>query len=432
MAELVVIADDLTGANDTAVQFSKRGLSTWVQISADQENIDQKSADVLVINTDSRDLKVKEAYGKIKQLAVRLKTARTGYIYKKIDSTLRGSFGAEIAAVADVFEPEIVVIAPAYPETKRMTIGGYHFLDGLPIEMTEIARSPKTPVHESFIPGLIEEQTGRQAAVISLTLLKRGPEIVRQKIAEYLAAGQNWIVFDVTEEDHFETIRQSVSQYKNILWAGSAGLANHLPLAGAWGNQELTRKKCLTGPVLVVAGSVSHKTQQQTAEAVKEQGVPLVQVDPVRLVEEQKLEIQRCVSAIQQAVEAGKDVLLVSSLNDADVERAVRAGRNHGMSSCEVSEYTARSMGSIAKGLNMGKLSGLVLTGGDTAVHVLNALQARSIEILSEVGIGIPLGELRGGCCNGMRVITKAGAFGEKNCFVQAIHAIHGEVKEVV
>lgn len=46
---------------------------------------------------------------------------------KKIDSTLRGNLGAEIKAVDDVFNPDIVIIAPAYPANQRVTIGGYHY-----------------------------------------------------------------------------------------------------------------------------------------------------------------------------------------------------------------------------------------------------------------------------------------------------------------
>lgn len=71
-------------------------------------------------------------------------------VYKKIDSTLRGNLGAEIKAVADVFKPDIVIIAPAYPANQRITIGGYHLLEGKPIELTEIANAPKTPVKIIF------------------------------------------------------------------------------------------------------------------------------------------------------------------------------------------------------------------------------------------------------------------------------------------
>jgi uncharacterized protein YgbK (DUF1537 family) len=66
----------------------------------------------------------------------------------------------------------------------------------------------------------------------------------------------------------------------------------------------------------------------------------------------------------------------------------------------------------------------MVLTGGDTAIHVCRSLKAEAIEVIAEVAIGIPLGKLVGGVCDGLQVVTKAGAFGTKQSFVQAIKAI--------
>jgi uncharacterized protein YgbK (DUF1537 family) len=72
-------------------------------------------------------------------------------------------------------------------------------------------------------------------------------------------------------------------------------------------------------------------------------------------------------------------------------------------------------------------VAGLILTGGDTAVHVLRLLKAEKIKILAEVAPGIPLGSIEGGACDGKLVVTKAGAFGEKDCFVKALKIIREE-----
>lgn len=55
MIKLAVIADDLTGANDTALQFAKRNIKSSVEINFMQmEDIEDK--EVVVVDTDSRDL----------------------------------------------------------------------------------------------------------------------------------------------------------------------------------------------------------------------------------------------------------------------------------------------------------------------------------------------------------------------------------------
>lgn len=427
MARLAVIADDLTGANDTAVQFAKRGISTCVQIDFDQEHLDRQDTDVIVLNTDSRDMQKEDAYAAVQKAAELLKAQHVEHIYKKVDSTLRGNFGAEIAAVDDVFHPPLVVIAPAFPKNHRLTIGGYHFLNGLPIEMTEIAHAPKTPVHDSFIARLIEKQTGHTAGLISMVTLKQGVEEMKQKIRKYLEKGQRWIVFDVAQEEHFDLILQSVAEYENVLWVGSAGLANYLPGLYHWSSRHKGVQTAAAGATLIAAGSVSHTTQAQVMELLKQPDVERIRLDVEAFLHDEAAELQRCCQAAQCAIREQKDVLLVSGATDQDVARAVKAGAACGLKRNEVSERTACFMSKVICGLDMTGLAGMVLTGGDIAVHVLRELQAENIEIVSEVAAGIPLGRLRGGRCSGMKVVTKAGAFGDKDCFVQALNVIRRE-----
>ena len=52
--QLVLIADDFTGANITGVQFSKRGLRTVVVTDPAQMARASQECDVLVIDTETR------------------------------------------------------------------------------------------------------------------------------------------------------------------------------------------------------------------------------------------------------------------------------------------------------------------------------------------------------------------------------------------
>src|SRR5690606_28123989 len=71
----------------------------------------------------------------------------------------------------------------------------------------------------------------------------------------------------------------------------------------------------------------------------------------------------------------------------------------------------------------------LVITGGDTALHVLNALNAKGIDLEEEVLPGIPLGRLIGGKANDVPVITKAGGFGTPTALLRAVQ--HLQTKEI-
>jgi uncharacterized protein YgbK (DUF1537 family) len=50
--KIAVIADDLTGANDTGVQFAKQGLSTVVLMGTGH-SVGAIEADVVVVDTNS-------------------------------------------------------------------------------------------------------------------------------------------------------------------------------------------------------------------------------------------------------------------------------------------------------------------------------------------------------------------------------------------
>lgn len=97
--KVFIIADDLTGTNDTVVQFCKVGYRGVVlaDLGVNLSGI-VGAYDVLGINTNSRALPSGEAYRRVREVIEWLTSSliSLGYslddvlIYKKVDSTLRG------------------------------------------------------------------------------------------------------------------------------------------------------------------------------------------------------------------------------------------------------------------------------------------------------------------------------------------------------
>jgi len=424
MIKLAVVADDITGANDTALQFSKHNISSSVRIDFDESKLLRETADVIVIDTDSRDITPAAAYDRVTAVCVALHNSGVQNIYKKIDSTLRGNLGVEIEAVATVFTPDIVVIAPAFPSNKRVTVGGYHLLNDIPIELTEIARAPKSPVNESRIVELLRRQTNVNIGLISLNVIMAGLETVKQAIKDCLARNERWIVFDAVLDEHLGLIIRAALDYHKILWVGSAGLAEQLPGFYQWSAGPEHIGISATGAVVVIAGSVSKVTQGQISVALNLPNIQLVKMNVANLIQAREVEIIRCVTQVKALLEQGKDILIASAVNDCDVAQGVTAGEKRGLSGIEVSEQTAVALGDIAAQLTECPMAGMVLTGGDTAIHVCRSLGAEAIEVVEEVAVGIPLGRLVGGRCHGLQVVTKAGAFGDEDAFVLSMQAM--------
>ena len=156
-----IVADDLTGANDTALQFRLNGADTNILLSENIEKTQGEISQAWAISTESRNVPMDEAYEKVKRTVEFLNnTLCPDYYYKKIDSTLRGNIAVEILAMLEVLGWDCAVIMPAFPQEGRITVGGYHLLNCIPIEMTEMACDPHSPITESHIPTLLKQQLG--------------------------------------------------------------------------------------------------------------------------------------------------------------------------------------------------------------------------------------------------------------------------------
>jgi uncharacterized protein YgbK (DUF1537 family) len=159
----LILADDLTGALDTGVQFAKRGTDVRVYLSLDDTVQDLRETDVdtqavvRVINTDTRHARPEEAR---RIVTVAVNTFRDcTHFYKKTDSCLRGNIGAELEALMEATGCSLLPFVPAYPALKRTTRNGYQYLDGVLIHQSPMALDRLNPVTDSFIPAIIGKQS---------------------------------------------------------------------------------------------------------------------------------------------------------------------------------------------------------------------------------------------------------------------------------
>lgn len=410
MPKIAVIADDLTGANDTGVQFSKFGLASVVFIDALLQPDIAEKADVIVLDTDSRAISAQEASLRVTAACRKLLEQNIKYVYKKIDSTLRGNLSSEIAAACAVLKPDLTIIAPAFPKLGRVTEGGSQLLNGVPVSQTEIAHDPQTPVTEAYLPKLLQRGDGKKIGVVPLHTVREGKEAITGQIKELLAKGEDWIVVDAASEENLFHIVQASLAFEKVLWVGSAGLAEQIPLVLGW---DINAKEAAPPRIgqsvkpVVMAGSASAVTHTQVERYIESCGAFQIIVDPDAALADASAEAGG--KAAAALPELGKGLVISCSRNRR-------------------SELAAKAL-SLTLGLITAKLveagaDGLFLTGGETAVSACRALGAAGMEILSEVEPGIPLGRIVGGSYHGLPVVTKAGAFGNADVIVKAVDVL--------
>ena len=406
MNRYLIVADDFTGANDTGVQLKRRGVPTSVVFSS--EFIASEGS--FVLDTESRALGPEEAAAAVRAGLKGVDLTAFGRVMKKVDSTLRGSVAAEIKAVDELYGSELVVFAPALPDLGRTTVGGVHLLKGIPITRTELAKDPKTPVTEDNITRLLEAVYDEPVTHISEDQVSAG-EID-------FSAGRVFTCDSATNADLRSVIQAAVATGKRTLWVGTAAMADHL-----------LGVEVEVPPALAVVASVSAVSREQVNFAAGE-GIPLVSVPiPELLTGEQKMETY--VAQTVALLKEGKDAILASSAscNRAELDRSVAVGEKLNMTREQVSGYTQMVMGKMTKAiLEQTPVSGMFLTGGDTALGFFMEARSLGSSIVTEIAVGIPMMRLSGGPFAGLKVVTKAGAFGKEDAITFALR----KLKEVI
>ena len=389
MNRYLIVADDFTGANDTGVQMKRRGLPTTVIFAGHPVPGGEGS---VVIDTESRGLTGQEAGAVTAGALQGVDLDGFRCVIKKVDSTLRGNVAEEILAVDRAYGSELVVFAPALPALGRTTEGGVHMLKGVPLCQTELAKDPKKPVREDNLKKILERVYDEPVTHVGLEDIRAG------KID--LTGGRVFTFDAALDGDLRAVILAAMATGKKVLWVGTAAIADSL--------MELERK---THPALGVVASVSSVTRGQPVHdllAGRDTPAPYVEKTVESLL-------------------AGKDTILLSSSSyDRDqLALSEEEGKKKGMVTSQVSEYVQALMGAMTvEILQKAPVSGVFLTGGDTAMGVLGTAKADGSEILAEILVGIPMLKVVGGSLDGVKVVTKAGAFGQEDAILFAMRKL--------
>ena len=418
---LGVIADDFTGACDVAVQFKKQGLETVVLTDIEFLGSFKGVFDVVVVDTETRNLTSEDAYRKVRRAVRLLRKNNVKLVYKKIDSTLRGNIGAEINAVMDELDVKAIIVAPAFPDQERTVINGHLLVNGEPLEKTEYAYDPLSPVSGSRVSMLIEKQAKKKVGEILLPQIRKDVDLIVKEIRSQIEAGKEVIVADAEIQSDLERIAEA-SLALNVLLCGSAGLAS-----------ALSSRLTVQSRVLVVSGSVNKVTLNQIEMAVKKLDVKLI--EPVLsgiLQDKERIDevSDDLVDEAEKALAEGKDVIIRLAGSRSLISEIQDAGKRLGMNKLQVADLLLSILSRATRKILGGHcFKGLILIGGDTSIRIMDALGAKAIRSEGEFLPGIPSGRIIGGICDGMQVVTKAGGFGDRYTLVKIMKSLKGHAE---
>lgn len=417
--DAAIVADDLTGAMDTAHGFAARGRATTVLARPEARDGEVgPDASVVAINTESRYADRDDAAAAV---ADAVESADGDVVYKKVDSTLRGNVSAEVDAALAAAGSDVAVVAPAFPAGGRTTESGVHYVEGTPVAETEYGDDERGPASSSLpdcFAGL-----DRPVATVDRGTVEAGPEAVAAAFRDAIDAERGpapVVVCDATAETHLAAIAAAAAEF-DALYVGSGGLAEHVAVPGESDAPAAPDRHRSAGAPLGVVGSVNATTLGQL-ERVPDDAV--LELDPVAALRGEGSEA--VASRAADRLRAGEPAVITAATDRDAVDRAGRWGAENGLAPGEVRDRVATALGeAAARVAREREPSGLFLTGGDVAVAVLRALDATAIRLTGEaVAAGVPEGRLLDGAAAGTPVVTKAGGFGTETTVVNCLNAL--------
>jgi uncharacterized protein YgbK (DUF1537 family) len=239
--------------------------------------------------------------------------------------------------------------------------------------------------------------------------------------------GIELVVVDIAEQDDLKQLCRSFSNSPlRIVWVGSTGLAEFIPLAvGVTSDvNPMDQVHAVDSrPALALVGSASEITRGQLHYAQANKQLKLIQLDPTLIIQSGRtaaVELEQAVANLRATLESACDAALVVNASREEISATQQLGAALNMSAAQVAQRIADRLAQVAGRLvEEGRVSGIVATGGDTANALCNALGAQALEILGEVEAGIPIMRVFGQ--QSLPLVTKAGGFGSPAAIQDAL-----------
>lgn len=411
MTRVMLIADDMTGALDAGACLLPADVIVATSPKGAEPLLAEVRPAVLCVNAETRHLDALPAAERVASLVGRARREGVRCVVKKTDSALRGNIGAELAAAWRASGCERLHFIPALPEMGRVTRGGVHYVDGVPVSEGRFGKDPFEPVACSNVSRLIGLQTD-----VPVTAVSEGEPVPGE--------ARGIVVYDATSLDRMlARVRELEEGGELGVIAGCSGvmraLARVLDL-----RPRLERGLPSSGNLLVVCGSVNGTSRGQCAYAAS-RGAAILPIAEREKCDDSWLESDSGRDFVSRAARswATAPLTVIDGSGLEDLTRLVPDG-------AEVRQVVADHIGALLVRICESGAGGRVLvTGGDILASFLAQAHADRLRPLGQPVPGIVCFELEmaGG---EVAVASKSGGFGSRSLFVDMAGLPKEEAKE--
>lgn len=154
-SQLIVVADDITGAAEIAgigLQFGLR--VSLVMYMGDEAIAIPEPCDLLIFATDTRSMNEFECIYETSRLCTLITEMGYTQVFKKTDSALRGHILIELTGLMRATGRKHALLLPQNPSKGRTIVGGKYYINSVPLHKTSFARDPEFPAETPYVTEL--------------------------------------------------------------------------------------------------------------------------------------------------------------------------------------------------------------------------------------------------------------------------------------
>ncbi len=395
MFDYVVVADDYTGAVETAAKFMSGGYRTAVTLDPGSLGSLRKYS-VVALDTETFFDSPERAAQKLENVTRDLLPWKDSTVFfKRIEPGLRGNVGPEVRVMAQELGFDTIVVATAFSRSRKAIEEGTVYLD------RQERMSPLTVTTFQSASSAATTELLAQAGLHPREVLR--DQIREGKTAEILQ-NKGCYCFDAENDEDLRMIVRGALKArpaKDVLWVGSVGLAEALARAAR--------------PFVFVVGTAHPRSVRQARQLMENGFVQPVRVSTAGLGTDQADQHRvRAADEAEPLLRCGQSILLAATTED---KRFVRGDYPNG----NIDGFMDLMADTVREIMGRTKIGGLCVTGGDCAVRIAQRVKAENLALEREIQEGITLLSLSGGPFDGLPMISKSGSLGGERALVHCM-----------
>ena len=395
MFDYVVVADDYTGAVETAAKFMNGGYRTAVTLDSGSLGSLRKYS-VVAVDTETFFSSPERSGSKLENVARDLMPWKDSTVFfKRIEPGLRGNVGPEVQTLAREMGFDTIIVVSAFSRSRRAIEEGTVYLDKHE-RMSSLTVTTSQSASSAATVALLA-QAGLNPTEIPADQIRSG------RTAE-IVTKEGCYCFDAENDEDLRMIVRGVLKArpaKEVLWVGSVGLAEALATAPK--------------PFVFVVGTAHPRSVRQARQLLENGFVQTVGVSAAGIGTDRAAEaLVKAADEAEPLLRCGQSILLIATTEE---KRFVRGEYPNG----DIEGFMDLMADTVREIMGRTKIGGLCVTGGDCAVRIAQRVKAENVALEREIQEGITLLSLSGGPFDRLPMISKSGSLGGERALVHCM-----------